>query len=89
MKKLKSTYTETRELKSDVFVDHYGACTHLSMMQSIKWVNGEIEEVKFIIKSTSDSSCICPFSVDFECYSAASKYFESKSNFYKDIFNYR
>ena len=89
MKTLKSTYTETRELKSDVFVDNYGACTNLSLMLSMSWIGGELEEVKFIVKSTTDSSYICPFSVDFECYSAASRYFESKSNFYKDILNYR
>lgn len=89
MEKLKSTYTETRELKSATFVDNYGACTHLSLMQSMKWIDGDLAEVKFIVKSTSDTSCIYPINVDFECYSAASKCFEYKSEFYKSIFNYR
>lgn len=89
MKTLKSTYTETRELKSNVFVDNYGAYTHIALMQHMTWIDGELTEVKFIIKSTSDSSNIYTFRVDFECYSAASKFFEGKSNFYKDIFDCR
>lgn len=89
MEKLKSSYTETRELKSTIFYDNYRNCTKLSIILSIKWICGEIKEVKFTVKSTTSSSKIFPFSIDFDCYCAAADLFKSKTDYYFNFFDCR
>lgn len=83
MKTLKSTYTETRVLKSNTFVRCNGLCNHLSLLQIMVWKDGEITDVHFELNSDCKEVDKSPFNARFETFKTILDLFEYLSDYYR------